>query len=100
MACGSWLISDCLPRGVRRATLRAPARSLAPGRLRVLDRGRPGAGRQDLEEVVLLPLEHERGRGQVLADRVEPDRALDAAQRDPAVQVGDDLGVGQAAGRV
>src|SRR3984957_7871657 len=67
---------------------------VAPGRLGGQDPRRAcHAGRQDLVEAALLPLEDDCRHRAVLAQRVELYRALDAVQLDPAVQVVDDLGV-------
>src|ERR1700721_2958674 len=82
--------------------------------LRSADRAGPGglgggdhlgprvAGRQDLGErgPVVLPLEDEGHRGPVLAQGVELDAALDGLQRVAGVQVLDNAGVVDAAGRV
>src|ERR1022692_4998139 len=80
------------------ALLRAPAWSaVLPGGLRVQDGNRTRVtGRQDLDELAVLPLEDEGRRRSVPAERVELHRALHRIQRDRAVQVGDDLGVVEA----
>src|SRR5215831_14763342 len=81
----------------------APCRSVEwsawPVGLGVEDRDRPGRSlREHLGVVATLPLEHEHHRLDVHPQRVELHRALDAAQRHPAVQVLDDLRLVGAAG--
>src|ERR1700761_1293865 len=69
--------------------------SARPGGLGGEDRHGAGrASRQDLVELraLSLPLEDERVRACVLAERVELHRALHGGQRGAAVQVRDDLG--------
>src|SRR5690348_18295600 len=88
--------------------VRAPSGGTGPGRTEYLagpgglggeDRHRAsGVGRKDLAEGTVLPLEDERRRRAVLAQRVELHRALHGAQRYAAVQVLDDLGIAGAPG--
>src|ERR1035438_2849248 len=69
----------------------------APGRLDGHDRLRTGySGRQHILQRALLPLEHERSGGTVLAVGQELDRSLHAGERDIGVQVGLQGGVARA----
>src|SRR5579862_6585166 len=77
---------------LRRSSAPGRRQALPPRRLRE-DGGLVAlrADRERRDEHALLPLERRRLQRRVLALGVELHRALDAVQRDAAVQVGDDL---------